>query len=112
MKVLNIGNGEMGIILKALEKLEETQESLLKEELDVVERGAIEYMVAHTRTTRKLLRDQRLQELCENCLSYFWDHLVEEGTDNPDVEWLADKIGIDEFELKGLFEEAGYEEEY
>ena len=34
-----------------------------------------------------------------------------EGIDNPDVEWLAEDMGIDEEELVELFHEAGFEEE-
>lgn len=115
MKVLNIGTSEMVYIEEGLKLVEERkygdyivtkcmgfpQEDIAKEE----------YEVSHVRTTRKLLQDQRLQELCERCLSYFWDRLSMEGIDNPDVEWLAEDMGIDEEELVELFHEAGFEEE-
>ena len=101
MKVLNIGTAEMEIIKEALDKK-------IKEEMELGEMS--DYDFAHLRTTRKLLQDQRLQELCERCLSYFWDRLSVEGIDNPDVEWLADDMGITEEELVMLFKEAGYEE--
>ena len=102
MKVLNIGTSEMEIIKEALD-------NRIKEEMELGEMS--DYDFAHLRTTRKLLQDQRLQELCERCLSYFWDRLSIEGTDNPDVEWLAEDMGIDEEELVELFHEAGFEEE-
>ena len=102
MKVLNIGTSEMEIIKEALD-------NKIKEEMELGEMS--NYDFAHLRTTRKLLQDQRLQELCERCLSYFWDRLSMEGTDNPDVEWLAEDMGIDEEELVELFHEAGFEEE-
>ena len=102
MKVLNIGTSEMEIIKEALD-------SKIEEEMELGEMS--DYDFAHLKTTRKLLQDQRLQELCERCLSYFWDRLSIEGTDNPDVEWLAEDMGIDEEELVELFHEAGFEEE-
>ena len=102
MKVLNIGTSEMEIIKEALD-------NRIKEEMELGEMS--DYDFAHLRTTRKLLQDQRLQELCERCLSYFWDRLSIEGIDNPDVEWLAEDMGIDEEELVELFHEAGFEEE-
>ena len=102
MKVLNIGTLEMEIIKEALD-------NRIKEEMELGEMS--DYDFAHLRTTRKLLQDQRLQELCERCLSYFWDRLSVEGIDNPDVEWLADDMGITEEELVELFREAGFEEE-
>ena len=102
MKVLNIGTSEMEIIKEALD-------NRIKEEMELGEMN--DYDFAHLRTTRKLLQDQRLQELCERCLSYFWDRLSIEGIDNPDVEWLAEDMGITEEELVELFKEAGFEEE-
>ena len=102
MKVLNIGTSEMEIIKEALD-------SKIEEEMELGEMS--DYDFAHLRTTRKLLQDQRLQELCERCLAYFWDRLSMEGIDNPDVEWLAEDMGIDEEELVELFHEAGVEEE-
>lgn len=102
MKVLNIGTSEMEIIKEALD-------SKIEEEMELGEMS--NYAFAHLRVTRKLLQDQSLQELCERCLSYFWDRLSAEGADNPDVEWLAEDMGIDEEKLKMLFREAGFEEE-
>ena len=102
MKVLNIGTSEMEIIKEALD-------SKIEEEMELGEMN--DYDFAHLRTTRKLLRDQRLQELCERCLSYFWDRLSMEGIDNPDIEWLVEDMGLDEDEMKEIFKEAGFEEE-
>ena len=102
MKVLNIGTSEMEIIKDALD-------SKIEEEMELGEMN--DYDFAHLRTTRKLLRDQRLQELCERCLSYFWDRLSIEGTDNPDVEWLAEDMGLNVEEFIELFHDAGFKEE-
>ena len=114
MKVLNIGTSEMVYIEEGLKLVEERkygsytvakcmrfpQEDIAKEE----------YEVSHVRTTRKLLQDQGLQELCEKCLSYFWDRLSEEGVCNPDVEWLSEEMVLTEQELVELFKQAGFEE--
>ena len=101
MKVLNIGTSEMEIIKEALD-------NRIKEEMELGEMS--DYDFAHLRTTRKLLQDQRLQELCERCLSYFWDMYKEMGGFCDLLEELIDDMGITEEELVMLFEEAGYEE--
>ena len=111
MKVLNIGTSEMEIIEEALDYLGRTYNQMIQGEEDKKLKEEFEYKEAHIRTTCKIIKDQRLQELCERCLSYFWDRLSIEGTDNPDVEWLAEDMGIDEEELVELFHEAGFEEE-
>ena len=97
MKVLNIGTSEMEIIKEALD-------NRIEEEMDLGEMS--DYDFAHLRTTRKLLQDQRLQELCERCLSYFWDEYQMTG----DFGDLVDDMGLDKEELVELFKEAGYEE--
>ena len=102
MKVLNIGTSEMEIIKEALD-------NRIKEEMELGEMS--DYDFAHLRTTRKLLQDQRLQELCERCLSYFWDMYKEMGGFCDLLEELIDDMGLDEDELVELFHEAGYEEE-
>ena len=101
MKVLNIGTSQMEIIKEALD-------NRIKEEMELGEMS--DYDFAHLRTTRKLLQDQRLQELCERCLSYFWDMYKEMGGFCDLLEELIDDMGIDEEELVELFKEAGYEE--
>lgn len=111
MKVFRIGNSEVSIIEESLSHKEDLYKKLLKEESSEGTRRDIEYELAHVRTTQTLMKDQSLQELCERCLSYFWDRLSEEGTDNPDVEWLSEDMGLNEMELKMLFREAGFEEE-
>ena len=102
MKVLNIGTSEMEIIKEALD-------NRIKEEMELGEMS--NYDFAHLRTTRKLLQDQRLQELCERCLSYFWDMYKEMGGFCDLLEELIDDMGLDEEELVELFHEAGFEEE-
>ena len=101
MKVLNIGTSEMEIIKEALD-------SKIEEEMELGEMN--DYDFAHLRTTRKLLQDQILQELCERCLSYFWDMYKEMGGFCDLLEELIDDMGITEEELVMLFKEAGYEE--
>lgn len=110
MKVFRIGTSELVLIDEALKEYQESME----EHLDMLEEEDVlstQYDIAHIKTTRKLLRDQRLQELCERCLSYFWDRLSIEGIDNPDVEWLAEDMGLNVEEFIELFHEAGFEEE-
>ena len=98
MKVLNIGTSEMEIIKEALD-------SKIEEERELGEMS--DYDFAHLRSTRKLLQDQRLQELCERCLSYFWDEYQMTG----DFGDLVDDMGIEDEELVELFREAGFGEE-
>lgn len=98
MKVLNIGTSEMEIIKEALD-------NRIKAEMELGEMS--DYDFAHLRTTRKLLQDQRLQELCERCLSYFWDEYQMTG----DFGDLIDDMGLDEEELVELFHATGFEEE-
>ena len=114
MKVFRIGTSEVSLIEEGLQLLEERKHgsyAVLKcmgfpqEEID---RG--EYEVAHVRTTRKLLEDMRLQELCERCLSYFWDRFEDMGCSSEEIEWLMEDMGIGEEEMRGLFREAGFEE--
>ena len=87
MKVLNIGTSEMEIIKEALD-------NRIKEEMELGEMS--NYDFAHLRTTRKLLQDQRLQELCERCLSYFWDMYEDMGGFSDEIEGLMEDMGIDE----------------
>ena len=75
MKVLNIGTSEMEIIEEALDYLGGTYNQMIQGEKDKKLKEEFEYREAHIRTTRKIIKDQRLQELCERCLSYFWDRL-------------------------------------
>ena len=101
MKVLNIGTSEMEIIKEALD-------SKIKEEMELGEMN--DYDFAHLRTTRKLLQDQRLQELCERILGYVWSMYQEVDAFTDDILDIADDMGITEEELVELFKEAGYEE--
>lgn len=102
MKVLNIGTSEMEIIKEALD-------NRIKEEMELGEMS--NYDFAHLRTTRKLLQDQRLQELCERCLSYFWDMYEDMGGFSDVIEDLMVDMGIDEDEMVEMFKEAGFGEE-
>ena len=111
MKVFRIGTSEVRVIEEALEVLEDINSNALKNEMDSKEREEVLHNLVHICTTRKLLQDQRLQELCERCLSYFWDMYKEMGCLSDQLEELADDMGIDEEELKMLFNEAGFEEE-
>ena len=101
MKVLNIGTAEMEIIKEALD-------NKIKEEMELGEMS--DYDFAHLKTTRKLLQDQRLQELCERILGYVWSMYQEVDAFTDDILDIADDMGITEEELVELFKEAGYEE--
>lgn len=107
MKVLNIGTSEMDIIEEALDYLGGTYSQMIQGEKDKKLKEEFEYREAHIRTTCKIIKDQRLQELCERCLSYFWDEYQMTG----DFGDLVDDMGIDDEELVELFKEAGFEEE-
>lgn len=111
MKVLNIGTSEMDIIEEALDYLGGTYNQMIQGEKDKKLKEELEYKEAHIRTTCKIIKDQRLQELCERCLSYFWDMYKEMGGFCDLLEELIDDMGLDEDELVELFHEAGYEEE-
>lgn len=106
MKVLEIGTSELELIDEALKEYQESVEEHLDmlEEEDVLE---AQYDIAHIKTTRTLLQRQRLQELCERCLSYFWDEYKMTG----DFGDLVDDMGIENEELVELFKAAGFEEE-
>ena len=111
MKVLNIGTPEMDIIEEALDYLGGTYNGMIQVEQDKKIKEEMEYREAHIRTTCKLIKDQRLQELCERCLSYFWDMYKEMGGFCDQLEELIDDMGITEEELVELFKEAGFKEE-
>ena len=106
MKVLEIGTSELELIDEALKEYQESMEEHLDmlEEEDVLE---AQYDIAHIKTTRTLLKRQRLQELCERCLSYFWDEYKMVGA----FDDFINDMGLDEEELVELFKEAGFEEE-
>ena len=110
MKVLEIGNSELVLIEEALKEYQECME----EHLDMLEENDIlltQYEIAHIKTTRSLLKRQRLQELCERCLSYFWDRFEDMGCFSEEIEWLMEDMGVDEDEMKEMFSEAGFEKE-
>ena len=107
MKVLRIGTSEVRLIEEAVEVLEDINSNALKNEMDSKEKEIVNYNISHMRTTRKLLSDRSLQELCERCLSYFWSEYKMTG----DFGDLLDDMGLDEEELVELFHEAGFEEE-
>ena len=111
MKVLNIGTSEMEIIKEALDYLGGTYNQMIQGEGDKKLKEEFEYKEAHIRTTCKLIKDMRLQELCERCLSYFWDMYEEMGGFSDEIECLMEDMGIDEDEMKEMFKEAGFEEE-
>lgn len=112
MKVFRIGTLEMDIIGEALDYLGGTYNKMIQGEEDKKLKEDLEYREAHIRTTVKLLKDQRLQELCERCLSYFWDRLIDGGSAEwSEIDYLVDDMGINDEELVALFHEAGFEEE-
>ena len=106
MKVLEIGTSELRLIDEVLKEYQE----LVEEHLDLLEEEdipATQDYIAHIKTTRTLLKRQRLQELCERCLSYFWDDYKMMGGFGD----FLDDMGLDDEELVELFKEAGFEEE-
>ena len=107
MKVFRIGNSEVSIIEEALDYLGGTYNQMIQGEEDKKLKEELEYKEAHIRTTCKIIKDQRLQELCERCLSYFWDDYKMMGGFGD----FLDDMGLDEEELVELFHEAGFEEE-
>lgn len=111
MKVFRIGNSEVSIIEEALDYLGGAYNGMIQAEQDKKIKEEIEYKEAHIRTTSKLLQDQRLQELCERCLSYFWDRFEDMGCFSDEIEWLMEDMGVDEDEMKEMFREAGFGEE-
>lgn len=114
MLVLNIMNSDVELLKEALDGLAEASRMQLKEELEPeVEIGTENTVVRCERIKDWYIGNNwmRKGELVERCLSYFWDRLSAEGIDNPDVEWLAEDMGVDEEELKELFNELGYTED-
>ena len=110
MKVLEIGTSELRLIDEVLKEYQELEE----EHLDLLEEEDIpstQDYIAHIKTIRTLLKRQRLQELCERCLSYFWDMYKEMGGFCDLLGEFMDDMGIDEEERVELFHEAGFEEE-
>ena len=110
MKVLEIGTSELKLIDEVLKEYQELEE----EHLDLLEEEDIpstQDYIAHIKTIRTLLKRQRLQELCERCLSYFWDMYKEMGGFCDLLEEFIDDMGITEEELVEMFHEAGFEEE-
>ena len=95
MKVFRIGTSEVRLIEEALEVLEDINSNALKNEMDSKEKEIVNYNISHMRTTRKLLSDRSLQELCERCLSYFWGEYKMTG----DFGDLLDDMGLDEENL-------------
>ena len=101
MRVLNIGTLEIGIIDEALEAYQE----IMEEHLDMLEEEDVlttQQDIDLIKTTRKLLQEQRLQELCERCLSYFWDRFEDMGCFSDEIEWLMEDMGVDEEEMKEM----------
>ena len=106
MRVLNIGTNELILIDEALEAYQE----IMEEHLDMLEEEDVlttQQDINRIKIIRTLLQRQRLQELCERCLSYFWDEYQMTG----DFGDLVDDMGIDDEELVELFKEAGFGEE-
>ena len=110
MKVFNIGTGEVSIIMDALDQYQQAYEKDYNNETNPKIKANMEYELAHIKTTRKLLQDQRLQELCERCLSYFCDGFEDVGVFSDEIAWLMEDMGIDEDEMERLFREAGFRE--
>ena len=111
MRVLNIGTLEMEIIEEALDYLGGTYSQMIQVEQDGKIKEEMVYKEAHIRTTCKIIKDQRLQELCERILGYVWSLYQEVDEFTDDILDIADDMGITEEELVELFKEAGFGEE-
>lgn len=108
MKVLNVGTRELELIDEALEVYQESMEEHL-DMLEEVDKAQAEYDIAHIKITRVLLKDMRLQALCERCLSYFWDSFEDMGCFSDEIEELMEDMGVDEDEMREMFREAGFD---
>ena len=106
MKVLEIGTSELVLIDEVLKEYQESVEEHL-DMLDEEDIASAQDDIAHVKTIRTLLKRQRLQELCERCLSYFWDEYKMVGA----FDDFINDMGLDDEELVELFKEAGFEEE-
>ena len=106
MKVLEIGTSELVLIDEVLKEYQESVEEHL-DMLDEEDIASAQDDIAHVKTIRTLLKRQKLQELCERCLSYFWDEYKMVGA----FDDFINDMGLDEEELVELFKEAGFEEE-
>ena len=106
MKVLEIGTSELVLIDEVLKEYQESVEEHL-DMLDEEDIASAQDDITHVKTIRTLLKRQRLQELCERCLSYFWDEYKMVGA----FDDFINDMGLDDEELVELFKEAGFEEE-
>lgn len=114
MLVLNIKNSDVDIIKEALEGLEECSRNQLDEELDPEVEIATENTIQRCEFLRRYyIGDNWIQrgELVEKCLGYFWDRFKEEGIESPEIEYLMDDMGLEEWEFRDLFMALGYEED-
>lgn len=114
MLVLNVMGSDVEVIKEALDGLAEASRMQLKEELE----PEVEIATENTIVRCERIKDwyignnwMRKGELVERCLSFFWEMYKDfDGFDDTMTE-LMDDMGIDEEELKDLFNELGYTED-
>ncbi len=114
MLVLNLGPVEMELVEAELEGCRDMAQENLDDSLEPEDREMYEYEVG---TLNSILSEGfdkdriRRGEFVERCLSFFFDRFKEEQFDNPDVEYLADEMGMeDPEEMRELFKSMGYVE--
>lgn len=110
MLVYELGTSEETMLREAMEDKEESLKMFLKDDLEEEERKDAEYELAHVRSTITIMKRKGLQELCERCLSYFWDMYKDFGVFCDVLDDLKDDMGLTEEEMVQLFHEAGFED--
>ena len=110
MLVYELGTSEEAMLKEAMELQEESLRMFLKDDLEKEEREDAEYELAHVITTVTIMKRKGLQELCERCLSYFWDMYKDLGGFCDELEELKDDMGLTEEEMVQLFHAAGFED--
>ena len=106
MVVYDLGVTEEALLKASLKAKEEELQKVLAQDHDKKTREEAEYDLAHVRAIGTIMQRKSLQELCERCLSYFWDEYQMTG----DFGDLLDDMEITQEELVRLFNAAGYED--
>ena len=109
MKINRLGDSEQNLIIEALDKLEEVEYDRWANAAPGLEKGVIEYKLAHIQTTKALVQDSCLQELTEKVLSYVWNMYLEKGQVEEDMLTLMSEMGISRSEFESRFKAMGYE---
>ena len=106
MVVYDLGTSEEALLKACLKAKEVELQQVLEQDPDKRTREEAEYDLAHVRAMGTIMQRKSLQELCERCLSYFWEEYQMTG----DFGDLLDDMEITQDELVRLFNAAGYED--